>query len=185
VHPAEVTDAGDRDAHESVVELPHPVAAHRDLHADRVAFAELEPRDGLLRASYRRFLPGDDGEVVDRAVEERRLLGGATHAAVHDDLLEPRHLHDVPERQLGLQLPTQLLEVARLEPRHGARRCGRGHQTSPPHFLHTRTLLPSSSTRYPTRVGPHDEHTSATFEMSIGMSLSMIPPCIVARVARW
>src|SRR6186997_1754636 len=35
------------------------------------------------------------------------------------------------------------------------------------------------------RVGPHSLQTTARFEAWIGMSLSMIPPCIVDFVARW
>src|SRR4029450_6459179 len=47
VHAAEVTDPRDREAHEAVVELPHPIAAQRDLGADRVPLTELEARGGL------------------------------------------------------------------------------------------------------------------------------------------
>src|SRR4029078_11667318 len=41
---AEVAEAGDRDADQPVVELPHAVAAQGDLGADRIALAELERR---------------------------------------------------------------------------------------------------------------------------------------------
>ncbi len=52
-HAPEVTDAGDGETHEPVVELPHPVAAQRHLGADLVALAELEARDRLLRLASR------------------------------------------------------------------------------------------------------------------------------------
>src|SRR6056297_2684389 len=39
---AEVTDPGDRHRDQTVEELPHAVTAQRDLHADRLALAELE-----------------------------------------------------------------------------------------------------------------------------------------------
>src|SRR5713101_8125704 len=67
----EVADPGDRHAHETVVELPHAVAAQRGLGPDGVALPELEAGDRLLRPGDERLLPGDEREVGDRAVEQR------------------------------------------------------------------------------------------------------------------
>ena len=50
------------------------------------------------------FWPVIDGEVGHGAVEQRLLLGRLADAAVEHDLLEPRHLHDVAEAELLLQL---------------------------------------------------------------------------------
>src|SRR5207248_7076124 len=49
VHAPEVADAGDGDADEPVVELPHPVAPARDLGSDRGALPQFEARDRLPR----------------------------------------------------------------------------------------------------------------------------------------
>src|SRR5262249_17236621 len=155
-------------------------AAQRHLGADRVAGPELEPRDRLLRPRDQRLLTGDDGEVGDGPVEQRRLLRRQPDSGVEDDLLEPPHLPRVAQPELALQLGTHLGLVALLEARSLA--CGLRHQRSPSHFLQMRTFLPLSSKRYPTRVGPHLSHRMATFEASTGMSLSMMPACIVARV---
>src|SRR3954470_7495288 len=40
-HAAKVADPGNRERHQAVVELPHPVGAQRHLGADLVALAEL------------------------------------------------------------------------------------------------------------------------------------------------
>src|ERR1700730_6552637 len=183
VHAAEVTDARDRDTDEAVVELPHPIAPQRDLRADGVDGPELEAGNRLLGPCDGGLPTRDDGEVVHRAVEQRRLLGRPADAAVQHDLLESGDLHRVGKTEVRLELPAQLFVVPPLEPGRLVHLNGCRHQTSPPHFRQTRTFLPSSSNRYPTRVGPQLGHASATFEMSIGMSLSMMPPCIVARVA--
>src|SRR5439155_5384240 len=115
VEPAEVADAGDRDAHEPVVELPHPVAPERHLGADRVALAELEARDRLLGPGHERLLPRDQRELGDGRVDQRLLLRGAADAAVEPDLLHARHLHHVADLELVLERRHQLAEVALLE----------------------------------------------------------------------
>src|SRR4051794_1350504 len=65
--PAEVTDAGNRDAHQAVEELPHAGAPQRHLGTDGVALAELEARDRLPRPGDHGLLAGDQCEVLDRA----------------------------------------------------------------------------------------------------------------------
>src|SRR5581483_9801741 len=180
----EVTDTGDGDADQAVEELPHAGAAKRDLGADGVAFTKLEAGDRLPSPGHHRLLTGDDGEIVDRALEQGRLLGGPADAHVDDDLLEPRDLHDVGQVQLVFEARPDLGVVLVREPGRRRARCGLAHR-SVPHFLHTRTLRPCSSMRKPMRVGPHVEQITATLATGIGMSLSMMPPCMVARVWRW
>ena len=148
----------------------------------------LKPAIDFLALVTSGFWPVITREVGDRALEQRRLLRRPAHAHVDDDLLEARDLHDVAEAELLLQLLTDLAVVALLQPWPLARlrsafrsRSSGRHQTSPPHFRQMRTLLPSASNRYPTRVRPHVWHTRATLDTGIGMSLSMIPPCMVAR----
>src|SRR3712207_7512356 len=75
--PAEVTDARERDRHEPVEELPHPVAAQRDLGADGHALAELELRDRLLRPRHGRLLARSEehtSELQSRQYLVCRLL---------------------------------------------------------------------------------------------------------------
>src|SRR5919202_1118783 len=52
-HAAEVAHPRERDVHEPVEELVHPLAPQRDLAADRHALAQLEVRDRLLRLADR------------------------------------------------------------------------------------------------------------------------------------
>src|SRR5205807_5046571 len=137
---------------------------------------QLEGGDRLAGLGHHGLLAVDHRQVLDHVLEQRGLLGGGAHAHVDHDLLEARDLHDVGQLQVGLELGAHLGVVAFLETR--------GHR-SVPHFLQTRTLRPWSSTRKPMRVAPHVEHTTATLETGSGMSLSMIPPCMVARVWRW
>ena len=106
---AEVADAGDGDGDQAVEELPHAVAAERDLAADRLALAELEPGDRVLGLGDDRLLAGDQREVGDGALEQRRLLGGPADAHVDDDLLERRDLHHVVEAELLLQAGLDLV----------------------------------------------------------------------------
>jgi hypothetical protein len=148
VEAAEVADAGDGDRDEPIEELPHAVAPQRDLGADGVALAQLEARDRLAGPGDQRLLSGDHGEVALRSLEQRGLRRGGTDAHVHDDLLEARCLHDVAQAQLALQLATQRLLVADLEPRLltlGRGRCG-CHEISPPQRLQTLTFWPEAST---------------------------------------
>src|SRR5690606_38399066 len=87
---------------------------------------------------------------------------------------DARDLHHVVEAQLLLELRRDLFLVLDLETRLVAHR-------SPPHFRQMR-CLPLSSIRWPIRVGPHFSQMIITLEASIGMSLSMIPPCMVCPV---
>src|SRR5208282_491108 len=113
-------------------------------------------------------------------LEQRLLLGGAPDAHVDDDLVKARYLHHIREPELGSERSPDLVVVALAKARalddSGAHR-------SPPHLRQTRILRPWSSIRTPMRVGPHCEQTTATVETWTGMSLSMMPPCIVPRFA--
>src|SRR6185312_12321100 len=63
VDAAEVTDAGDRDRHEAIEELPHAFAAQRHHRADRQVLANLERRDRLLRHAQLGLPARDLGEI--------------------------------------------------------------------------------------------------------------------------
>src|SRR3546814_7886567 len=156
-----------------------------DLGADRVALAELEVGDRLLGLGDDRLLAGDHAEVLQRAFAQRGLRAGCADAHVPDDLLEPGNLHDVPEAARLLERGTDLVVVPRLEARHGVCAGGRAHGICPSPFLQTRVLVPSVSTLSPTRGGfEHAGPRSATLATGIGLSSSMMPPCMAARVAR-
>ena len=144
----EVANPGDGDAHQPVEELPHPVGAKGDLCADGVALAELEAGDGLAGARHQRLLAGDDGEVVDGALQQRGLLGRLSDAHVENNLLQAGDLHDVGQAELFLQPGAKLLVVADFEPGTLGGRGGSGaHDRSLPHLRQTRTLPAMSSRR--------------------------------------
>src|SRR5439155_946022 len=85
----EVANARERDRHELLVEMPHALAAQRDLQADRHADAQLEVRDRPAGLRDHRTLAGDLGEVRRRGVHGLGVPDRFAHADVHagdDDL---------------------------------------------------------------------------------------------------
>src|SRR5580765_6307857 len=141
--PPEVANARQGDRDEPVEELPHPLAAQRDAHADRHAVADLELRDRLPGAAHLRALAGDDRQLLEGGVD---LLGvglALAHAHVERDLRDGRRLHDRGQPELFPQLGAKLVVVLLLEARHVALFHG-GHQRSiswpQPSRLQTRTL---------------------------------------------
>src|SRR5262249_47080 len=129
--------------------------------ADRHALPELELRDRLARPRDRRLLAGDQRQVPDRALDQLGIPGRLTDAHVHHDLGERGHLHDVGEAELLAHRWRDLVLVALFQPGrrnrlgHSRRGLGlaRSHQMSLPLARETRTLLFSSSYRYPARAG--------------------------------
>src|SRR5216683_2249264 len=165
----EVADARERDGDELLVEVPHALAAERDLDADGHADAQLEVRDGLARLRDHRTLAGDDREVVRGGVHGLAVADGLAHPDVHDDLLQARDAHDVVVRELLAQLVLDALVVALLH------RAGDRHQAfssttiGSPQRLQRRSLV-SSSDRCATRVGlPQCGHTTMTLPSDIGI----------------
>src|SRR4249919_748821 len=165
---AEVADPRQCDRDEPVEELPHAVAAERDLRADRHPLADLELRDRLAGLAHLRALPGDDRQLLDRRVELLRVGLGLPDAHVERDLRNARDLHE-GQAELVLQLAAELADVQLLQARLVvARLCGRvargcfagGHQRSiswpQSARLQTRTwMMPpfASFAVIPTRVG--------------------------------
>src|SRR3954454_18452192 len=64
-HAAEVADAWQGERRQPLQEVPHPLAAERDLGADRVAGANPELRDAPLGLRHDRPLAGDEAQVAD------------------------------------------------------------------------------------------------------------------------
>ena len=102
---AEVADAGQRERQQAVEELPHPVAAQRDVRADRHALAQLELRDGLAGPGDLRLLAGDRGEVADGALDQLGVAGGLADTHVDHDLGQAGDLHDVGVAELLAAAP--------------------------------------------------------------------------------
>src|SRR5512145_2211356 len=97
---AEVAHAWQRDVHEPVEELPHAVAAQGHRGADRLALAQLEVRDRLLRLADDRLLAGDGRQLLGRLLEQLLVLRRLAQTDVHHDLGQVRHLVRVPETEL-------------------------------------------------------------------------------------
>src|SRR5690606_10522025 len=107
--------------------------------------------------------------------------GGFTHAHVHDDLDQTRHLHRVGVLELLAQLRHDLVAVPLLQTRHDLGFGSCGHHSSLPLLRAMRIFRPFSSNRYPTRVGLPSESRIITFETWIGASCVMIPPVFAPR----
>src|SRR3989441_4093539 len=173
-HSLEVADARERDGDELFEEMPHPLAAKRDLEADGHADAKAEVRNGLSRLRDDRALPGDRREVPCGGVHRLRVADRLTHPDVEDDLLDLRDLHHVRVAELLAQLVLDGLVIPLFQ--HGGHD-GTSTTIASPHCRHTRSFVPSSSRRWPTRVGlPQCGQTTMTLPSPSGIGCSMIPP---------
>src|SRR5690606_31969256 len=152
-------------------EFPHAISAQGRRSADGSAFSQLEAGDRLPRPVDPRLLAGDEGQLVGSFLDHFPVLVGRAESHIDDDLVQGGNLHDVGETQLLEQPGSDLVDVFLLEARSAHR--------SPPHFLQTRCFWPLSSTRIPIRVAPQSSHRIITLEMSIGLTRSMLPPCMV------
>src|SRR5690349_20556861 len=200
---AEVADPGQRQREQPVQELPHAVAAQRDVRTDRHALTQLELRDGLAGPGDLRLLAGDRGQVADGALDQLRVAGRLADAHVHDDLGQAGDLHHVGVAELLLQRGGDLLAVAGLQARtlRGPLRGGGGHQISSPDLRATRVLrcavyvepserrLVTSARLKPTRVvtlplaslSLGASTSSITLETWMAASWVTIPPVVPAR----
>src|SRR5262252_9467448 len=147
----EVTDPGQCQREQPVEELPHPVAPQGHVRADRHPLAQLELGDGLPRPGHGRLLPGDDGQVLHRALDELGVRGRLADPHVDGDLGQAGDLHHVGVAELLPQRGRDLRPVALLQARPDAPggrllRC-RCHQTSLPLAREIRVLVwtPSAS----------------------------------------
>src|SRR2546426_1376626 len=149
-HTLEVADARERDGDELLEEVPHPLAAKRDLEPDRHPDAKAEVRDGLSRLRDDRALPGDRREVSRCGVHRLRVADRLAHSDVEDDLLDLRDLHHVRVAELLAQLALHGRVIPLFQ--HGGHE-GSSTTIASPHCRHTRSFVPSSSRRWPMRVG--------------------------------
>src|ERR1700679_51952 len=188
---AKVPDARNSDAHETIEELVHPVAAQGHLAADRLPIADLERGHRLLRLGHRGLLPRDLGHVGGRGVHDLLVGHGLAHAHVDRDLEDARDLHRVLEPKLRLELRHELLAVNRLQSccHCGYSLTGRTYLASTISLfdLNTRTLRPFSSAlktmRSPFCVAGLK---TSTFDTCSGASRSMMPPCTpICGFGRW
>src|SRR5215207_4418544 len=92
---AEVAHARERDAHKAVEELVHALAAERDHRADGHPLAQLERRDGLLRARRDGLLARYRPKLVRASVHDLRVGDGLAEPHVDDYLLQTRNRHRV------------------------------------------------------------------------------------------
>src|SRR5699024_6028929 len=147
---AEIADAGQRERHDAVDELPHTGSAHRDVRTDRLLLAQLELRDGLPSPCDDGLLARDERQIVDRALDELRVARRIADTHVHDGLHQAGDLHGVGVGELLLQLRHDLIAIDLLEARGRAGVSGLSHQMSSPVRRETRTRTvrerPSRST---------------------------------------
>src|SRR5918995_2881811 len=118
---AEVADAWQRQRHRSLQEVVHPLAAKRDLRADRHPGPQPELRDAALGAGHDWLLSGDRRQVADGGVERLRVGDGLPEPDVDDDLLDARDLHRVRIAELALQGRHDLVAISAAEPLVGRR----------------------------------------------------------------
>src|SRR5258706_9774855 len=118
----EVADAREREHREALEEVPHALAAERDLQADRVAGSDLELRDRAPGALDDRLLPGDLREIARGGVDRLGVRQRLADADVHDDLVDAWYLVRIGVLELLDERRDDLAPVAHLE----ASRAGRG-----------------------------------------------------------
>src|SRR6185436_5263489 len=165
----EVADTRQRDRHQPVEELPHPLPAQRHHRRDRHAFADLERRDRLLRAACHRLLACDARQLIGPDVDQLRVRRRLAQTHVDDDLVDPRDGHDVLVAEFLRERRHHFLLVLLFQARHLS--------TTPSHLRHTRTLRPSPRILWPMRVcAPHSGHTNWALEACSDASRSTIPP---------
>src|SRR5262249_30450026 len=118
-----------------------------------------------------RALAADRRQLLDRGVEDFRVLRRLAEAHVEDDLLEPRHGEHVRASELAHERGNDLAPVAFAQ-------AGRHRQASrSPQRLQMRCTSPPESRRLPTRVGLLQRpHMGRTFERWIDASFSWMPP---------
>src|SRR6185312_9122788 len=100
VEAAEITDAWNRDRHQTIEELPHARTTQRHRRADLLALALTEVRDRLLRLAPHGPLTGYERELVDHDVEHLGVANRFANTAVDHDLLDGRNLVQVAESVL-------------------------------------------------------------------------------------
>ena len=176
-----------------VEELPHPVAAQRDVGADRHALAQLELRDGLAGLGDLRLLAGDRGQVADRALDELGVAGGLADAHVDHDLDQTGHLHDVGVAELLEQLAggsrRGSASSGAARPSRAARLVSSSCQMSLPERLATRTRTAwcarrARRSRRGSRPGSASSSPgppACTLLMWIGASCVTMPPVLLPR----
>jgi len=106
--------------HQLVVEVPHGVAAQGHAAANRLAFTQLESRDGLLGAGDHRLLTGDLGQLNNGFVDELGILAGFAQTDVQRDLLNTGDLHAALVAELFLEFRNHPVVVYFFKPSHGA-----------------------------------------------------------------
>src|SRR5690242_2106007 len=124
-HAAEVAHARQRDGHQAVEELVHPLLAQRHHAADRVALADLEAGDRLARLGDDGLLAADLRHVADGVVEDLAIGGGLADAHVEHDLRDARHLHRRRVAELLRERRCDFLAIDVLEPGGLVRLVGR------------------------------------------------------------
>src|SRR5260221_7027358 len=175
---AEVTDTRDCHGDQPIQELVHALATQGHHAPDRISLADLERRDRLLGLGDHGFLAGDLGEIGNGVVQDLLVRRRLAHAHIQRDLLDARYFHRGLVPELLHEVGHDVLAVIVLQAGH--RQVSvlvNQASTISPLDLNTRTLRPSSISLKPIRsaflvCGLN----SATLEMSIGMSLSTMPP---------
>ncbi|CAB1030704.1 hypothetical protein FRC0154_00419 [Corynebacterium diphtheriae] len=111
----EVTNTWQCDGQQTIQELPHAVATQGNTSTDWHALTQLEVRDGLLGTAKLWLLTGDQGEVLECAVDQLGVTSSLANTHVDDDLGDTWDLHDVLVGKLIVELSADLFTVAGLQ----------------------------------------------------------------------
>src|SRR3989304_7641680 len=108
----EVADTRQRQEREPLEEVPHSLAAQRDLEADWIARPHAELGDRALGARHDRLLARDLRPGLGSRVDGLGVGQRLSQPDVHDDLLKSRDLHRVDVAELLLQRRDSVCLVA-------------------------------------------------------------------------
>src|SRR5699024_8855077 len=96
----------------------HATATQRDLAADGIVFADLEPGNGLAADRDDRLLAGDAGEIGHGVIHGLAVGHGLGNTHVEGDLFQAWHLHDAFVAELFGKVSDNLVLIELFQTSH-------------------------------------------------------------------
>ena len=144
----------------------HAIEAH---HGDVV-----EVCNALLGTADDCLLASDLAQILHDSFQDLLVVLGFAAGNVDDDLVQLGDLHNALVTELGVQSRSNFIDILFFQTSHCSLLLS---YSSAPHFLQTRTILPSFST-WPTRTAlPHLGQMGMTLDAYIAPSALTMPPC--------